>query len=106
MGGVARRIRGRFRNALMRALYELGAVENSRAVDVRSVVQQIKQSPEYAQLPHHPPDGILMRTSTMLLSTVLSDRHGWVAYDKERVSRRFWLTPEGVKELERMKRSG
>ncbi len=95
---MARAVRGRLNKMIMRALDRLGAADEKHGVEANKIVEEMKKDPEFGELVRCSPEGIFIRTVTMVSSKVLADRYGWVKYDPESTPRRFWLTERGIRE--------
>jgi len=93
-------VRGRFNEAILKALRELGATDKEHASSVEEVIAQMKKNPEFAGLFECTPQGILSRTINMIASAILADKHGLVSYDEKQVPRKFWLTKKGTAKAE------
>lgn len=98
---MAETVRGRVNKVVLRAIQCLGAVDKDHGVTVDKIVKEMKRDPEFGDMVRCSPEGVLERTVAMIAPAVLAERHGWVSYDPGQFPRRFWLTPEGIRELKR-----
>jgi len=97
---AAEAMKGRFNEAILRALYELKATDKEHAADVERIIVQLKKNPEFAGLLECTSEGILSRTITMIASAILADKSGLVSYDATQIPKKFWLTKKGVEQVE------
>ena len=94
--------RGRLNKMILSALCRLGAVDSEHAAEIDKVIEEMKNDLESANLAKGHPEGVLLRTVTMVTPAILAEKHGWVNYDKKQMPRKFWLTENGIEKLKSM----
>ncbi len=92
-------MRGRFNEAILKALYELRAADKESAVDVEKIIEQMGKNRDFAELLKCTPLGVLKRTVTMIASAILADKYGLVIYDDKQTPKKFWLTKKGLEQI-------
>ncbi len=86
---------GRFNEMILAALVRAEASDEKRGVTIDEIITNLKQLHGSKSIFQGRKEGVVSRTISMVASSVLGDKYGWVAYaDSE--PRRFWLTEKGI----------
>jgi hypothetical protein len=86
----------RLNDWIMIALSKSEANDKTHGISADKIVSALQGMPETGDLFNSRGEGIVSRTVSMVASSVLADKLGWVDYEKKQ-PRVFWLTPAGEK---------
>ncbi|HXW37279.1 MAG TPA: hypothetical protein VEJ36_05200 [Nitrososphaerales archaeon] len=98
----ARASLNRLNDWILRSLDTLEAADRIHGVTAEKIVATLRKMPETNAMFNARGEGIVSRTVSMVASSVLGDKFGWVSCDKSH-PRRFWLTPNGLQRVQSLK---